>query len=370
MFVAMDVARIQEVNTWLGSVLLASVLADPRQPGLSREEIVELAERRGYGRGEVFDALRSAPQSSDRRYMPVPTLAGLMLVDFNEAYADDPRNFDAFCALFDQFELVRKEHGIQAALPPRDVLVERAAAKDNIPRHDIEGAIASILAADFMKVERDGRLRMTSLYAHPKQQRQHGHRSFGRTHPIRDVRGEVEDVVRRRTDGRNRSADPYRAFAETMQQLALEPFVIWWLGLANELKTLDPQMQATCVLTQCAALLEGALTMSAMKARERGIDAFGANIFSDAMSTWKLLDLINAAERAKIFDKPTADTLRSVNADRKRIHVGSLLAIQNPTPQVLDYKAANAESARLAADNAILAIAEWWSTMTTAAASP
>src|SRR5262245_22729566 len=48
---------MQVIDDAISSVLEASVVVSPRDHGLSREEVFEIAERFGFKRGEIGDAL-------------------------------------------------------------------------------------------------------------------------------------------------------------------------------------------------------------------------------------------------------------------------------------------------------------------------
>jgi hypothetical protein len=155
-----------ELPQWLNSVLLASLFAAPRDPGLTSAELHELGRRFGYGRGEIDDAIALCARTRvGDRYQPDMATAIVNLVAFHDEWRDDPRDRKAFAFVWDEFDRLRREAGEAQALIDRDVLVERAVAT-GISRSHIETAVAGALAAG--QIWHEGYLlRFTGSYAHP-----------------------------------------------------------------------------------------------------------------------------------------------------------------------------------------------------------
>jgi hypothetical protein len=177
------------VSTWLNDILLASLFAAPREPGLTANEIHELGRKSNYGKGEIDDALRlRRRQHVAGRYQPDSASALIWLVAFHEHWEDDPRDQSAFGFVFDEFIQLKRDEGETNARIGRDILVARAEAK-GIDRDQVEIAVAALLASGHMQLDGD-LLVFLSNYAHPNSGARY--RKPG-SHPIKYVLEDVRD---------------------------------------------------------------------------------------------------------------------------------------------------------------------------------
>lgn len=183
----MDDPMNQEIINLLKTAVECSVFLSPTDPGLSYEEILEVGKRAGFQAGEVGDA------------------------------------------------------GARNAQLERSVVIERALA-NGIPRKDIEVAFTYQILAGLL-TEKDGFLRFSSnsgVRGLPSTQREAHSRvqltrkaGRARMYPI------VQDIIERRTDGRQKSAEPLDAFADLLDKLGYGAFRLWWAQTVAELRRAD-----------------------------------------------------------------------------------------------------------------------------------
>jgi hypothetical protein len=150
----------QEVTGFVKAALECSVYVAPNDPGLTFEEILEVGKRVGLEAGEIGDARAQATTQyfgvTNNKLLPdAQTSAQWGLFIFHED--PDYRNFSAFDFVFLEFNACMRANGVRNAQLERNLIVERAVAKD-IPRHDIEGAITMLLMSGQL-TEKDGLLR-------------------------------------------------------------------------------------------------------------------------------------------------------------------------------------------------------------------
>lgn len=359
----MNLARYQEIEVWVRGILEASIFADPTQPGLTHAEIEELAQRRGYGKAEVFVHVPGSPWRNGR-ILPNSGVASLDLTYFHDECAGDPRNIKAFQWVLDQFEVLVREHGLASARIPLDVLLARAEV-NNLNRAEVQAAVTCYTVDEILRLV-DGAVLLAKRWATPEEQLapQGGKQNPSqpnRPHPVGPVLTEVHDIVRRRIDGRALSANAFRAFAETFGGLTGRR--IWWDLQVGEVTTLSPQTHPTMMLVGAASLLEAALVALVPEARRlTNGTAFGSNQFDQPPKHWRLEALLNAARRQDtgIFNEHNEqlylEALR-LHENRQRIHFGRFLSAGNPIS--LDIRPHDAESAVQVTRRVLLVMLEW-----------
>lgn len=359
----MDLGRMREVSRWLEGVLLASVFADPESPGLSHAELEELAKQRGYGAGELQDAISKCVRNEptrEGRYLPSSLMAGTRLIDFNKIHAGDPRNIEAFKFVCTSFQEAERHAGRDNAKLPRDVLVDRAAQK-GLDGHAVQVACASYILAEQIAPQPDrDLLHWRGMYAHPKDQQR---RRVTEHHPVTPVLGVVRDIVARRTDGRPKSGDPFKAFADKLEQLGYPNNRIWWNQTVREATTLNPLEAPTAVLVLSAALGEGALSFLVRYARKATNGAaFGSNTFDEGQpkKNWSLEALAKAAKHdtAQVIDQLLMEQCIRLNEDRQRIH-GARYIDTAVDPTKIATKDHEAEAALQTVKRLVSKIVEW-----------
>ncbi len=355
----MDWTRQRELHEWLSAVLVASVFVAPEAPGLSEDELLELARRRGFGKGEVRDALRAHdPErvTNDGRLLPSVMDTASHLLDFNDSYQRDPRSYDAVTYIRDAFEKLRRDEGAHACVIARAVLVERG-VRDGQERLPLESAITSYVLGRQL-LETPSGLRANIGWYHPPRAER---RPVSEDHPAFDVLADVRDICGRRSDGRPSSTDVFKAFSEKMPALGYSDQRIWWEHTANELSILDPLRAPQAFLVTAAALAEGALTFVVRHAQKRtGGKAFSVRPFTDPPQHWKFEALIRAArhETAGIIDGRLADACTALNEHRQRIHPARF--IERPvTPTHVDVRPHHAEEALATTRKLVGAVLEW-----------
>lgn len=209
----------QEVREFVAAALECSVYISPREPGLTRDELLEAGARVGYYEGELLDSLSAATHP---QYAGVPRLLPRRTSQWGTfLFAEEPeyRNVDAFEFVFSVLrDLVRKE-GTARACIDRSVLVTRAVAA-GLPERDVEAAIVILTWSEYLAEDKDHLVRFApgkENHAPPRTQvdQSRSHRPIrreqrARAYPI------VEDVISRRTGSRPLAAEPLDAFATSL----------------------------------------------------------------------------------------------------------------------------------------------------------
>jgi hypothetical protein len=361
-----DIERQRRLEQWLQGVLLATVFADPEHPGLTRDELLELARPEGFGTAELLEhRVLAGCKTYSGRFLPSGTMT-LDLTYFHDAQEGDPRNIAAYQWVLEQFSELTKEYGIQRARLPLAVLLERT-PNTEFSKADVHAAVVSYILEGDM-VEEEGTLRLQKPITTPRQQlaSQGGQQQRGRRrapHLVAPVLAQVRDLVGRRTDGRAMSSDPIRAFGDKFAELVGSNQRLWWEQQVNELKTLNPHTHPTMMLVAAASLVEGALTALVGRARElTGGGAFGSREFDRPPKDWKLEGLLKAARQAEtgIFTSQTEplyrDALR-LNENRQRIHFARFLMTDNPIS--IDIRPHDAENAVTTTKRVLTVLMEW-----------
>jgi len=352
----------REVVAFVKAALECSVYVSPLDPGLTDEELHEVARRAGLQEGEVRDAIGEAAAQrywGDKRLMPEST--GLW-GQFNSPEQPDYRNIAAFDFVARELQAVSRSQGVGGARLDRAVVVERAVA-NQIPKTDVEAAI-TIWVIDRHLQDENGVLRFApgrERYPLPSEQRG----AVGRG-PIRaNVHRQrafplVKDVVERRADGRLASAEPLDAFADALDSLGYGPFRLWWKQTVAELRHADPSVSPVTVTVLAAALVEGALTFVVRHARQLGVGVLGSKDFDRPTTSWKIEDLVSSAaagQESAILDNGARLRADELVRARQRIHAGRMLS---DFPQgAPDLRPEEARAAKATAELVVRRVLDW-----------
>lgn len=358
--------NLQKVINFLQAAFECSIYLAPNEPGLTSEEVYEVAQRAGFRKGETGDALMQMTTQyfGGRSPKLLPNqIMHLMLDIFPIAKNPEYRNFQALDFVCTEFNACIRAEGGRSAHIARSVLVERAVAQ-NIPRLDIEAAITIFTLTKNHLVEKDGYLSSPSgrIYE-PLPSAQRG-TAIGNT-PHSDARQRayeiVKDVVARRTDGRPQHAEPLDAFAEALDQLGYGRFRLWWTQTVSELRHSNPQSSPVSALVLAAALVEGALTFVVKNARSQGLGVFASTDFDGSPKTWKIENLVASAARggeSAILDEPTRHRTTGLIHARQRIHAGRMLS-ELPDGVAPDLRPDEARDAKETAERVVRRVLDW-----------
>jgi len=359
--------RQQTVSKLVRTAVECSVYLAPKDPGLTGEEVVEVGKRLGFQEGELRDALFS-PLVNLRRGSPrlLPEVHGFWS-QFNFAeHNPDYRNVEAFDFVGKELRSLAREVGARSARLDRQVLVERAVAR-NLPEREVEAAI-TIMVIDGHLQDNDGVVsyipgRETWPTAGEQLEQS---RSSGRPDVVaRDEQRArtydvVKDIIARRTDGRPRAVEPLEAFAEAMEELGYAHLRLWWRQMVAELRLSDTNLTPTTVSVLSAALVEGALTLVVKHARELGLGTMGSTDFQRNPPTWKIDELIASAAKggdsAILDDRSRLRALELVRV-RQRIHAGRM--VSDYPSGVPDLRPEEAREARQTAELVVRKVLDW-----------
>lgn len=347
-----------EVIKFVKRALEASVYVAPKEPGLSKRELIETGSRHRLAAGEIEDAIRGSGAEYDGMTYTLDRASAQNLIEFSREWDGDPRNLEAFEFVLNTFEqLVRKEGATRAAID-RSVLVAQASSQ-NLVEHDVEVAITAYLSNGVLEERGDGTLRRHRVYASPCSQRMQRSTTIERDSLV-EVIPTVRDVIARRSDGRYPKSEPTQAFASFLGKTKNSQYMLWWEHTRNELARADAGLMPTCVTLLAAALAEGALTFIGQEVRKTGESMTGTTLEKE-LKHWKFQDLTKEAKRGSrpILSDTLAKRCDELNENRQRIHVGRFLQAQTP-PKKLDIRPEEARAAKETLDQLLRAILDWF----------
>ena len=287
---------MNDVRSFVSAALCATVYLVPRDIGLTRDELFEVARRAGYRDGEVGDSLRGvAMRLGQPKIRPSRDIGrvGLGFSDFNMSYKPDYRKIDAFQFVRVELHELARDVGQAAARLDRDVLVARGVA-NGLAGLDVDIAITCYLLDEVFD-EKDGTIGHANAgWGMPSQQ--HGASNhemplphLAKAYPI------VRDVIERRVDKRPLAIEPLDAFETVLAQLGHDRFRAWWVQTRQELRRANLPTQPTTVLLLAASLAEASLSFVVRTAQQHGLMK---RLTLDEARTWKFKDLIGGANGA------------------------------------------------------------------------
>lgn len=349
----------QEIVALLKAALECSIYVSPRDPGLTFQELAEIAKRAGYLEGEVNDALPHVGVAFFGRPRVMPSEQDT--VQWAIFFPEDPdyKDYAALDLTFEELNLRLRSEGEARAHIERSVLVERAAAK-GIPRQNMEVAITWLVIAKQL-AEKDNIVRFAHRGANVRQlpsvtrgihRHTHSKPDRARAYPL------VKDIIERRADGRPQHAEPLDAFADELETLGYRPFRMWWMQTVSELRLSDPSSSPVAVAVLAAALVEGALTFIVKHARAKG--QFQSKDYERDARTWKIDDLVASAASGgpgTILDLQAKTRAEMLIRTRQRIHAGRMLSDYPGGPP--DLRPDEARDARATAEQVVRAILDW-----------
>ncbi|MDI4231685.1 hypothetical protein OZ411_02520 [Bradyrhizobium sp. Arg237L] len=355
--------HLQKIQKFIAEALECSVYVNPREPGLTYDELKEIGARIGYREGEIGDAFRTMGLYPLRRGSLLLGPEKQTLVTWKFYMREEPeyRDLDAFDFVYSEFAELARNVGQAKAQIERDTLVSRALAR-GIGEDGIEATIAILIFADNME-EKDGALRFKMpLYANgplPSAQMRSHHSALARTTRT-ELLPHVKDVIARRTDGRPRRTEPFDAFAERLAPLGHGAFRTWWVQIAAELRRADVQSSSVSVCVLAAALVEGVLAFVVKHAKSKQIGPFGSKDFEREPRTWKIEDLVGSAAAggaSSILDPATRSRADGLIRARQRIHAGRML--QDHPAGVSDLRPEEARDAKQTAELVVRSVIDW-----------
>ncbi|WP_083469136.1 hypothetical protein [Methylobacterium variabile] len=353
----------------LDEALMCSVFVNPRDPGLSYQEILEIGSRFDFMAGEISDAAREVLDNYGKGDKFIPKPHAFMFLTSGVGEDPDLINYDAVDFVYKELNHQVRAVGANQAKLDRNVIVEKG-VQAGFDRNELEGAITCYIYNNSLK-EKDEIIRFSygsGVVPLPGEQS----RQTRRRHSIKKIHREkvlgiVRDIVARRTDGRAHRSEPFEAFADKLEQIGFKPFRIWWTQTVTELRSADPNSAPLSCVVLSAALVEGSLTFAARYARTRQIGAFQSSDFEGEPRGWKAEKLIDSASRggtASIFSPQIKARAEHLNRVRQRVHVGRLLS-DNPGG-VPDLRPEEGRDAKATAEQVVRAVIDWLDRASTA----
>jgi hypothetical protein len=358
------VIPFKEIVALIEAAVECSVYIAPTDTGLTIPEVYEVCTQAGFQEGEINDAL---PRADIQRFygksraMPGENTRRDWQWFVNR---EDPefRNFDAMDFIVNELNALAKAQGVGRAKLDRQVLVSRG-AQAGLPAVDLEAGIVVMVTGGRLTETADGLIGIPPAMATrgppgaelaTAPHRATPRPSRARAYPI------VEDVIRRRSDGRAPYADPLDAFAEKLGGLGHGRFQSWWVQTVSEMRRADPITAPLSVLVLSAALVEGSLTFIVDPARKRGRGPFQSTDFEKSPRTWKIDDLVASAAKGgaeAVLDNSAQRRAESLLRSRQRIHAGRLIA--ETTGPVPDLRPEEARDATATAELVARQVLDW-----------
>jgi len=348
----------KEVEVFFKDAIVASVYADPENPGTTLSELQELAKHVDIGAGELSDYVRSyARNYSEGRYVPNLSFAE---TNFIQRIEPDYRNPEAFDFVLDQLKRIARDAGMAKATMQRDALVALAEA-ENLRGFDLKVAIVWLAAHSMVAIDgNEVRLTMTgSNYVGAVKQTNRHYSDNVRKRPYLDRCLHYLRELRAQADtGRPAAENVLELFDHKLDSIGQGDFRVWWAQVRRELVQADAHNAHLMVTVLSAVLVEGALSLVVKQAQADG-RSMTKHLDTD-LKKWRFEHLIQLAKSGQdaIFKQHVADRCTRLNEFRKRIHVGALLD-GSTWAHRYDARADEATEAKETAKIAIRAILDW-----------
>ncbi len=360
--------RRQEITKFLNAALECSIYLCPRDPGLSHEELIEIGKRVGYDAGEIFDTLPGVAAQAyfgDTKVKPGTSVSSSQFLFPEEP---DFRKVEAFDFVAAQLQDLARKQGLQGARIERSVLVARA-VHQKLREMEVEAAITIMLLDEHLVSDANGTLSFApgrNLYPLASEQvaQNYGTAAARQLIMKKPERSQayplVKDVVERRTDGRQKSAEPLDAFSDALERLGYGRFRLWWRQTVAELRNAEPTLSPVATTVFAAALVEAALTFVVKHARALGLGVLGSRSLDGDPKTWKIDDLVSSAaagQASAILDVATRHRADELIRARQRIHAGRMLSEFPDGPP--DLRPEEARAARESAEVIVRRVLDW-----------
>ncbi len=344
----------------ISNALWLTVFLQPRDIGLTLDELVEVLGRVGFERGEVLDGTKDYQRKlgPGSRLMPRDDTSNSMILSL---YDDDLRDPQAFDYVLEHLRLLARKVTRGAAAASRDHIVAAGTAT-GLDSTAVDAAITTQLISANL-VEQDGLVRLSprgerwgSAVQAARQRKEPARRQY------KELVEAVRDVMARRTDGRPKYAEPIKAFEDVLEDLDYGRFRMWWAQTATDLRMANEAYSATTVCVMAAALAEAALIFIVKRARDLNVGTLASATFkSESPRQWSFDDLLKGAaagQQDAVFNHAVRDRADRLNRIRQRIHAGRLLA-DIPTGPIPDLRPEEAREARETLDTVLRAILDW-----------
>jgi hypothetical protein len=347
---------VEHVIMW---ALECSVYHSPREPGLTCDELIEVASRLNFRRGEIIDGLRGFPAQKGRHQLP----QNGMLTNFSIGYEPEYRNALAFDFVISYLQDIGRLETMANAMAPRNVIVANA-IKDGIPENDVEVAITLYLHDRALTLRDDGMITFPRgrsysqwLPSHTVPHQFHKQPRSG----MAEIHGIVKDVIQKRTSGRPVSVEPLIAFGSVLESLGHGRFRVWWTATCDELQRANPSTSSITICVLAAALSEGALTFVVKRARDTGSGTLASKTFNESPTRWSFDELLSSASKGgpnAILDPKARDRADRLCQTRQWIHPGRLLA-DNPSGPLPGVRPEEAREALESVNLIVRRVLDW-----------
>lgn len=357
---------MSDINDFVITALEASIIAAPRDHGLSRDELLEVGKRLGFKQGELNDAIARSqignPWGPRLRIQKLTPMPQRLSTNFFWESVPELRDIHSFDFVRGDLQELAREVGEANARRPRDTLVQRGVDR-GLKREALELAVTLFVLQGTFE-EKDGAVGHAQHALYGPLASQQVQDMSSRT-PI-DKRmlaaavPLVRDVIARRTDGRPAAAEPLDAFAEALAELGHERFRAWWVQTRTELRSVDPIQQPVAATVLAASLAEAALSFVVPRAKAAGLMK---RIELDNAKGWRFNELVTGAKSGdpntpSMLDERTVTRCLDLNQARQRIHAGFLIDAV-PTGPIPELKPEQPRDALHTTELLVRKVIEW-----------
>lgn len=322
-----------EAKVAISLAIVATVLVDPLNPGLTREELKDIVLNSGIAPG-LFDEVcgdELERRTIDGKGVIRPGPLDLNWVRGGDGYPSQVP-IDAAYRLGDIF----KRLNVRGTKVPKTLELLRSEWPDATEL--IDGALGLMLTLGVASATGDGYVSsgMERVYG----KRIANHRLEGRMEVMVKL---VRNAIAARSGSSVPTSTPSQRFHMLLKKLGLDGLAGWWANNHREFVVLaDHCPTASTVLA--ASLLEASLVAIAKPAQNAGHWTKLATLPKD----WKLGELIRNAENSGVFSASDAAHARSLADLRNRIHVGKFA---DGSPQQFKVPHTNDHEARMAKEH-------------------
>lgn len=341
-----------EAQKAIRHALCAALFARPRSPGLSRDELRELALRAGAGPGALDEVLRRdwMHMQRDGHDRAIPIMRHCQLAYDGMHQVPDILPVTAIRELSKALDELDRELGERH---PKQL--SRLRSQCRCPEAEFELNVGIAVTMGWLREEQGGYVRKGDLFAYdsaPRIQMPHPD-----VEPVRKLIPHAQAMFAKRVGQVVAESPPLDRFHAFLKRQGWDDFARWWSMTHGELESLGPERHPTAVCVLCGALLEAALVAVARPARSAG--QWKQRFLKEKPANeWKLGELIEQAASAQTFTPAQQAHARMLMDCRNRIHAGRYASAEGTfSPPYAETH--QAELARLHLPQLLAALLAW-----------
>jgi hypothetical protein len=313
----------KEARDAIGVALCAAVVANPRDPGLTLDELRDIARQLGAGPG-ALDEVLAEDWHEIRKDANNRALAhqGHWAASFGLLSA--ALRAAGVLGIFSRFRSTMENLDREVGKSTPKNLTQVADAMSGVTRDDLERLTAILITHERLVERRPGEFFSAGLLFIGRPENESPDIYAGAKESsarVVEIVPRLESLFAQRSGATTPATAPLDRFHVFVRKQGWTALASWWAINTSELNRVADHLHPTSVCVLCGALLEAALISIARIAQIAG--QWNQKFLTQkAANRWGLNELIGQAEAAGTFS-PAQTALAKVLAEhRNRIHIG------------------------------------------------